>query len=64
LRIQVAHGGAAGKAFLTQLVRFAMVGGIGLVVDVAIFNLLRVTVCGYPSRGQVFLQNGKPLHKR
>ena len=32
------------KAFMTQLVRFAMVGGIGLVVDVAIFNLLRVTV--------------------
>ncbi len=32
------------KAFITQLLRFAMVGGIGLVVDVAIFNLLRITV--------------------
>lgn len=32
------------KAFMTQLLRFAMVGGVGLVVDVAIFNLLRVTV--------------------
>lgn len=32
------------KALMTQLVRFAMVGGVGLVVDVAIFNILRVTV--------------------
>lgn len=32
------------KAFLTQLFRFGMVGGVGLVVDVALFNLLRVTV--------------------
>ncbi len=32
------------KAFATQLLRFAMVGGFGFVVDVAIFNLLRVTV--------------------
>lgn len=32
------------KALITQLVRFAMVGGVGLVVDVAVFNVLRVTV--------------------
>lgn len=32
------------KAFITQLLRFAMVGGVGLVVDVAVFNLLRITV--------------------
>ncbi|MEO6942975.1 MAG: GtrA family protein [Terrimesophilobacter sp.] len=29
---------------MTQLLRFAAVGGVGLVVDVGIFNLLRVTV--------------------
>lgn len=32
------------KALVTQLMRFAAVGGVGLVVDVAIFNLLRVTI--------------------
>lgn len=32
------------KALATQLLRFAMVGGFGLVVDVAVFNLLRITV--------------------
>lgn len=32
------------KALMTQLLRFGMVGGIGLIVDVAVFNLLRVTV--------------------
>ncbi len=32
------------KALVTQLMRFAAVGGVGLVVDVAIFNLLRITV--------------------
>jgi len=29
---------------ITQLTRFALVGSIGLVIDVALFNLLRVTV--------------------
>ncbi|MEO7349891.1 MAG: GtrA family protein [Terrimesophilobacter sp.] len=29
---------------MTQLLRFGMVGGVGLIADVAIFNLLRVTV--------------------
>lgn len=32
------------KALITQLMRFGMVGGVGLVVDVTVFNLLRVTV--------------------
>lgn len=32
------------KALMTQLLRFAAVGGVGFVVDVALFNLLRVTV--------------------
>lgn len=32
------------KTLATQLARFATVGGVGLVVDVGIFNLLRVTV--------------------
>ncbi|MBB5632683.1 putative flippase GtrA [Cryobacterium mesophilum] len=32
------------KALIHQLLRFAAVGGVGLVVDVGIFNLLRVTV--------------------
>lgn len=32
------------KALVTQLLRFAAVGGVGLVVDVAVFNLLRVTI--------------------
>lgn len=32
------------KALLHQLLRFAMVGGVGLVVDVGIFNVLRITV--------------------
>lgn len=32
------------KSLLTQLLRFAAVGGVGLVVDVAVFNLLRLTV--------------------
>lgn len=32
------------KALVTQLARFAAVGGVGFVVDVAVFNLLRVTV--------------------
>lgn len=32
------------KALVTQLTRFAAVGGVGLIVDVAIFNLLRITV--------------------
>lgn len=29
---------------MTQLLRFSAVGGVGFVIDVAIFNLLRVTV--------------------
>ena len=32
------------RQLLTQLVRFGLVGGIGLVVDVAVFNALRLTV--------------------
>lgn len=32
------------KALVTQLLRFAAVGGVGLVVDVAVFNILRVTI--------------------
>jgi putative flippase GtrA len=32
------------KALVTQLLRFAAVGGVGFVVDVAVFNILRVTV--------------------
>jgi putative flippase GtrA len=32
------------KALLTQLMRFGVVGGFGFVLDVTIFNLLRVTV--------------------
>lgn len=32
------------KALVTQLLRFAAVGGVGFVVDVAIFNILRVTI--------------------
>lgn len=32
------------KALFTQLLRFGMVGGLGLIVDVTVFNLLRVTV--------------------
>lgn len=32
------------RALVTQLLRFSAVGGIGFVIDVAIFNLLRVTV--------------------
>lgn len=32
------------RPLLTQLVRFTAVGGVGFVVDVALFNLLRVTV--------------------
>lgn len=32
------------KALISQLLRFTAVGGIGLVVDVGIFNLLRITV--------------------
>jgi putative flippase GtrA len=32
------------KALVTQLLRFAAVGGVGFVVDVAVFNLLRVTI--------------------
>ncbi len=29
---------------MTQLMRFGLVGGLGLVVDVALFNVLRITV--------------------
>ncbi|MBX3088731.1 MAG: GtrA family protein [Cryobacterium sp.] len=32
------------RALFTQLLRFGAVGGVGFVIDVAIFNLLRVTV--------------------
>ncbi|HEU4849084.1 MAG TPA: GtrA family protein [Terrimesophilobacter sp.] len=32
------------KALVTQLLRFAAVGGVGLIVDVAVFNALRVTI--------------------
>lgn len=32
------------KALITQLMRFGMVGGVGFVVDVGVFNLLRITV--------------------
>lgn len=32
------------RATITQFLRFAAVGGFGLVVDVGVFNLLRVTV--------------------
>lgn len=36
--------GGTVRPLLTQLVRFTAVGGVGFVVDVALFNLLRVTV--------------------
>ena len=32
------------RALITQLLRFATVGGFGFIVDVGVFNLLRVTV--------------------
>ncbi len=32
------------KTLIAQLLRFGMVGGIGFVVDIAVFNLLRTTV--------------------
>lgn len=32
------------KAFIAQLARFGAVGAVGLVIDVGIFNLLRLTV--------------------
>ena len=32
------------RALIAQLVRFGLVGAVGLVIDVAFFNLLRVTV--------------------
>lgn len=32
------------RPLLTQLVRFGLVGGVGFVIDVAVFNVLRVTV--------------------
>lgn len=32
------------RALITQLLRFGMVGGLGFIVDVGVFNLLRVTV--------------------
>jgi putative flippase GtrA len=32
------------RALITQLVRFSLVGGVGLVIDVGVFNLLRLTV--------------------
>jgi putative flippase GtrA len=32
------------RALITQLVRFGLVGAVGLVIDVGVFNLLRVTV--------------------
>lgn len=38
---------AAGvRGVLRDLMRFAVVGGVGLVVDVGVFNLLRATVLG------------------
>jgi putative flippase GtrA len=32
------------RALITQLVRFGLVGAVGLVIDVGVFNLLRLTV--------------------
>jgi putative flippase GtrA len=32
------------RALLAQLVRFGLVGAVGLVIDVGVFNLLRITV--------------------
>jgi putative flippase GtrA len=32
------------RKFITQFVRFGLVGGIGLVVDLGVFNLLRATI--------------------
>ena len=32
------------RALITQLVRFGLVGTVGLVIDVGVFNLLRLTV--------------------
>jgi putative flippase GtrA len=32
------------RALLAQLIRFGLVGAVGLVIDVGIFNLLRITV--------------------
>ncbi|HEY9521718.1 MAG TPA: GtrA family protein [Thermopolyspora sp.] len=32
------------RALFTQLVRFGLVGAVGLVIDVGVFNLLRLTV--------------------
>jgi putative flippase GtrA len=42
------------KTWLGDLMRFGMVGGLGFVVDVGVFNLLRLTVLSGD-------QNGAPL---
>lgn len=42
------------STWLADLIRFGMVGGLGFVVDVGVFNLLRVTVLDSG-------QNGEPV---
>lgn len=40
----MAESRTGARGVLRDLMRFALVGGVGLVVDVAVFNLLRATV--------------------
>ena len=42
---------AAPKTWLGDLIRFGMVGGLGFIVDVGVFNLLRVTVLSGDQHG-------------